>query len=212
MTLDQYIFKDSQDSKEQSNSSKFCKVIKIINKLLDMLDEFEGNFDKKFNMSKLANFWNLSESEVRGITSLILNFQEKFETVFKNHRLINKNINKKTYFVLEPKEKKKTDQNIIIPNKIKMQKTQLDLFSDIIYYFKRVKKGKGFDISSNETALIRNLKNLMGEHPYLFLKNGGNLIYPSELGLEAGNYIFTYKKSNKTITSFEIKNHKFEVV
>ena len=43
-------------------------------------------------------------------------------------------------------------------------------------------------------------------HPYLFYQNAGGLIYPTELGLQLGNLIHSYNKSNKKIKNLVIEN------
>ena len=58
---------------------------KILNYIIDALGEFNGKYDKKFNLSKLLDHLNVPTTETSIIISVILNFQVKFETVFKKH-------------------------------------------------------------------------------------------------------------------------------
>jgi hypothetical protein len=83
------------------------------------------------------------------------------------------------------------------------------LINDIVYTFKFVKRGKGFDIAKNCSALISNLKKVKSEHPYLFESHGNGAIYPSKLGLKLGELIISYNKSNKDIKTIEIDNYTF---
>jgi len=87
----------------------------------------------------------------------------------------------------------------------------LKLFNDIIYVFKFVKRGKGFDIYQNGSELLVNLKQLKVEHPYLFESKGNGIIYPSELGLNLGELIISYNKSNREIKKLTVDNFTFIV-
>jgi len=190
-----------------TTKNEFYAVVEKINQIIDALGEFEGKFDKKFNLSKLAQYLSLNEIELDSLTNIILKMQEKFEIVFKNHRIIKKVIKTQTYFTLERKEREIIIEDIKIPDEIHIAKTHLNQLCDIIYLFQYIQKGKGFNLGTNNTELLTNLNKLQKKHPYFFMSNSNNVVYPSELGLALGNLIRSYNKSNKEVKSIEINKH-----
>ena len=71
-----------------------------------------------------------------------------------------------------------------------------------------MKRGKGFDVHTNGTDLLKNVKELCDFYPYCFQEQKNGLIYPSEFGLKLGEIILSYKKSNKKIEKIEIGDTK----
>ena len=61
-------------------------------------------------------------------------------------------------------------------------------------------------MNSPDSGLLKNLKIMNETHPYLFYQNSDGLIYPTELGLQLGNLIQSYNKSNKKIKNLVIEN------
>ncbi len=177
----------------------FRKTISILEFIIDALGEFKGHYEKRFNFSKLAELLGIPKSDIDDVFSLILKFQDKFDTVFKDYYLRKSNVGNKIYFTLEKKPAP-------IPKEVKVSKNQAKLLSDVIYLFKFVNKGKGFDLKKNGTDLLRHLKGLTEEHPYLFTQKSNKLTYPTELGLELGNIILSYNKSNKKIETLKIND------
>ncbi|MFX1257040.1 MAG: hypothetical protein ACFFAN_04225 [Promethearchaeota archaeon] len=202
-----------KNNRRNTEIENLRKLIITLNQVLNALGEFKGHYEKRFNFSRLAEYLQIPKSEINNVISLILNFQEMFEEVFKNYRLQKKIINSQRYLVTEKKiteQKEQEEKKNTSPKKIRINKDQSKLLSDIVYLFKRVKRGKGFDLENVDSELLRNLKKLKDQHPYLFNKNGNNLTYPSEIGLELGSLILSYNKSNKKIENFNIKNYQFE--
>lgn len=198
----------------QDNGKDFKKVIKTLEQIIDALGEFKNKYDKKFNFSKLISCLNLPESQISDIISLILNFQDKFNSVFKNYYLLEKRTNDKVYLVTKEKPKIQGKSERFNQIKIKMKKSQARLLSDIVYTFQRVNKGQGFDLSVKDSELLKNLACLNEEHPYLFKSNGNGtkLIYPSKLGLELGNLILSYNKVHKEVKKFKLDDFNFEFI
>ena len=97
-----------------------------------------------------------------------------------------------------------------IPKKIRITKGECNLLSDIIYLFKFVKKGKGFDVDTNGTDLLSNIKELCDYYPFLFQRQNG-FLYPSEFGLKLGELLLSYKKSNKTIDMLQVADCEVRV-
>lgn len=187
----------------------FSHFIEMLNHVVDALGEFKHRYDKKFNVSELSKYLRIPKADINDLVSLILNFQEKYETVFNNYRLKKKNINNKVYLIAERISEKQLDpaEKIpTIPNEINLKRDHAKLLSDIIYIFQHVKRGKAFDLNCSDSNLLKNLKIMKDTHPYLFFYNGNGLIYPSELGLQLGNLIHSYNKSNKKIKNLVIEN------
>jgi len=151
----------------------------------------------------------IPNSEVDGIIELLLNFQEKFEDVFSKYHIKKYRADNQIYLITERKNQL---DSLEIPATIKITPSHLKLLNDVIYIFKHVKIGKGFDISKNGSELLTNLKELNNTHPYFFISKGNGLIYPSELGLKLGELIISYNKGNKEVKTLSIENHTFKVI
>jgi len=189
---------------------QFQRTLQIINQTIESLGKFEGNYDKKFNFSELSRRLNIPNTEIDEFIYLLLNFQEKFENVFLTYRLKKKIENGTIYLTVEKRE---IDSIPIRPQDIiKFSPSQVQLLNDIIYTFKYVKRGKGFDVVENGTELSSNLKKLRSGHPYLFDKKSNGLIYPSPFGLKLGDLIISYNKGNRELTEITIDNTKVLVV
>ena len=180
-------------------------TIHLLNRIIDVLSKYKENYGKKLNFTKLIQQLRIPNSEIDDFLSIILNFQETFEKVFKDYRLKKERKNNQVYLTIE------RDYKIKPPNSIKISASHIKLLNDIIYTFKFVKRGKGFDINKNGTELLANLKKLKNKHPYLFESHGDGVIYPSELGLKFGDLIISYNKSNKVINNIQIENCTFIV-
>lgn len=196
-------------SSNHYNKEQFRKVLKVLNQIIDYLSKFEDHYDKKFNFSKLANLLNIPSSEVDEIVYLLLNFQENFEKVFKKYRLLKYRTNNHIYLITE----KKSELNKCeIPNFIEISASNITLLNDIIYVFKYIKRGKGFDLIRNGSELLTKIKHLMEVHPFLFESKGKGMVYPSELGLKLGEVVISYNKSNKTLENVIIDNNIITVI
>ncbi|MFX1304400.1 MAG: hypothetical protein ACFFBV_04410 [Promethearchaeota archaeon] len=198
------------------NSEKKSKVahqntIQLLHHIINYLTEFENHYGKKFNVSKLAGLLGLSNGEIDEIVSLLLNFQEIFTGVFKNYKLKKIRAGNQLYLICIKKEWM-ASKEIEIPEIVRFSTSQLKLFNDIIYVFKFVKRGKGFDVSKNGSDLLTNIRRLRTEHPCLFTSHDYGIIYPSEFGLKLGELIISYNKSNKEIKELTVDNCIIEVL
>ncbi|MFX0141126.1 MAG: hypothetical protein ACFFDN_46235 [Candidatus Hodarchaeota archaeon] len=202
----------TSNSGNSENKGKIShqKTIQLLNQILNYLTEFENHYGKKFNVSKLARLLGLSNGEIDEIISLLLNFQEVFESVFKNYQLKKIRTGNQLYLIANKKEIDALEK-FEIPEIVNISNSHLKLFNDIIYVFKFVKRGKGFDVIQNGSELLVNLKQLKADHPYLFESKGNGIIYPSEMGLKLGELIISYNKSNKEIKQLTVNNCTFIV-
>ena len=175
-------------------------LVQVLHQILEVLSKFADNYNKKLNFSKFADYLKLNPSEVEWIISLLLSFQELYEGTFKEYSLKKKIENGQIYLTTE-----KIQKLNMIPRKIRMSQFHFNTFNDIIYYFKHVKRGKGFDVLSNVTDLLKNAKELCDYYPYYFQEQKTGLIYPSEFGLKLGELMLSYKKSNKNIEKIELE-------
>ncbi len=179
----------------------------LLNQIIDILGQFENNYNKKFNFTKMAKCLRVPNSKIEDVIDLLLNFQNLFESVFKNYRIKKSRLNNQIYLTVENKSKNIITANIKEPKIISISNDHLKLFNDIIYVFKFVNRGKGFDISEGETELLENLKELKNAHPYLFEGNG--ITYPTKLGLQLGDLIISYNKCNRHVKNLTIDNYTF---
>ncbi|MFW9879117.1 MAG: hypothetical protein ACFFG0_39060 [Candidatus Thorarchaeota archaeon] len=190
------------------NVEQFRKVLRVLNQIVDYIEKFEDHYDKKFNFSKLVKLLNIPKAETDDIVGLILNFQDIFENVFRKHRLQKYRAANQIYLITEEKclqNQIKAFENLMFTS------SQINILNDIIYVFKHVKRGKGFDIVKNGSELLTKVKQLRNAHPYLFELKGNGLIYPSQLGLKLGELIISYNKSNKTLDRITLDSYMIEV-
>ena len=199
----------SLNSDESSqNIYSFGKLLKKLHQILIALREFKNQYDKKLNFSKLIKWLKIPNSEIEDLVYLILTFQSEFDSVFREYKLKKTILNGQIYLMTEKKPSVHKEKTIIIPETVRMPKKDSKIWSDIIYLFKFVQKGKGFDLEK-DSQVIKHLKAIRDEYPYLVLKNGNNLTYPTEIGLELGNIIHTYNKNNKPLKKIKLRSCTF---
>ncbi len=95
----------------------FRKTISMLELIIDALGEFKGYYEKRFNFSKLAEVLGIPKSDIDDVISLILKFQDKFDTVFNDYYLRKPSVGNKIYFTLEKKPAP-------IPKEVKVSKNQ----------------------------------------------------------------------------------------
>ena len=122
------------------NFNGLHQAIKCLNRIVNVLGEFKGNYDKKFNFSRLAHFLHVKPSEIDDVISLILNFQEKYEQVFVNYRLKKKRVNNQVYLIVERKDGFDIKPSNTLPKEIHFTSSQVGLLNDIVYAQAREKR------------------------------------------------------------------------
>jgi hypothetical protein len=185
--------------------------IKQLNQVLLALEKFQARKNSLFNLDKLAEYLKLSRSELEDVLKLIFRFQKLFNSAFEGYVLCKKWKNDKTYLVLKSKSEVK-DDNVLDAKEIELSRDQIKLLSDIIYFFRRVKIGKGFDLKRNGTELSRKVKELKKVHPYFFESKGNGLVYPSKLAVDAGNLILSYDRSKRSFSRLKIGDYAITLI
>jgi len=185
--------------------------VRQLHQIILAIEQFETRKNSLFSLEKLANYLNLSERELEEMLKLVFRFQNLFNLVFTNHVLVKKWKNNKSYLILKEKSEVRNSGNDE-PKEIDIDKEQVKLLNDVVYYFQHVKIGKGFNVKRNRTELSKKVKQFNRSHPYFFEHRGNGLIYPSKLAVEAGKLIQSYKKSKKTITKLKIEEYLINII
>lgn len=193
--------KNTESKQEKDTLRKLLSCITAIK-------AFKDRFDKKLNLRKLFTLLHVPIGERDRYIRIFLEFQDLFQSVLSGYEL--KVIKKADESYLKPQKIEKTKKPRVnyhkngnnnkkkdIPDKIILNKSDAIFWNDIIYSFKNVRRGKGFNLHQNTTELAKSLKELRATHPYLFFSNGNGLVYPSKLGLELGSKINGYIKVNR---------------
>ena len=190
-----------------TQSAKF----KQLHQIVTALEKFQTRKNSLFSLNKLANYLKLSERDLEEMLELVFRFQNLFNSVISDFFLCKKWRNEKTYLILKPKSDVAC-QDFSDLKEVEINQTQVNLLSDIIYYFQHVKIGKGFNVNRNNTELSKKVKQLNRSHSYFFEHRGNGLIYPSKLAVEAGNLIQSYNRSKKTISKLQIEDFIIQIV
>ena len=184
---------------------------KQLHQIVSALERFQTQKKSLFSLGKLANYLNLSERDLEEVLELVFRFQNLFNSVISDFILCKKWKNEKYYLILKPKSEV-SSQDLSDLKEVEINQTQVNLLSDVIYYFQHVKIGKGFNVIRNKTELSKKVKQLNRLHPYFFEYRGNGLIYPSKLAVEAGNLIQSYNRSKKSISKLQIEDFIIQIV
>jgi len=184
---------------------------KQLHQIISALERFQTRKASLFSLDKLANYLNLSERDLEEVLELVFRFQNLFNSVISDFVLCKKWSNDKYYLMLKPKSEV-SSRDLSDLKEVEIDQTQVNLLSDVIYYFQHIKIGKGFNVNRNTTELSKKVKQLNRSHPYFFEHRGNGLIYPSKLAVEAGKLIQSYNRSKKTISKLKIENFVIQIV
>ena len=185
--------------------------IKQLHQIVSALEKFQTRKNNLFSLDKLANYLNLSEQDLEEVLELVFRFQNLFNSVIADFILCKKWRNDKSYLILKSKSEVSSREYPEL-KEVEINQTQVNLLSDVVYYFQHVKIGKGFNVIRNKTELSKKVKQLNRSHPYFFEHKGNGLIYPSKLAVEAGRLIQSYNRSKKTISKIQIEDFIFQIV
>ena len=184
---------------------------KQLHQIVSALEKFQTRKNSLFNLDKLANYLNLSERDLEEVLELVFRFQNLFNSVISNFVLRKKWRDDKYYLILKPKSEV-SSQDLSDLKEVEINQTQVNLLSDVVYYFQHVKIGKGFNVNRNTTELSKKVKQFNRTHPFFFEHRGNGLIYPSKLAVEAGMIIQSYHRSKKTISRLQIEDFIIQIV
>ena len=184
---------------------------KQLNQIISALERFQTRKNSLFSLDKLASYLNLSERDLEEVLELVFRFQNLFNSVISDFVLCKKWRNDKYYLILKPKSEV-LSQDLSDLKEVEINQTQVNLLSDVIYYFLHIKIGKGFNVNRNTTELSKKVKQLNRSHPYFFEHRGNGLIYPSKLAVEAGKLIQSYNRSKKIISKLQIEDFFIQII
>ncbi|MHA1844906.1 MAG: hypothetical protein ACTSWE_11650 [Promethearchaeota archaeon] len=170
-------------------------IFKKLHEILDVLEKFKYNKGKKLNLNKLASSLQIPSNLLPKIAYLLVRFQEVFNSL-EEHELELENQGNNYYFSLKEKTLPARNKNLFPPPKrIVLTEDEANILNDMVYSFKKIHRGVGFDLSSQTNN--KRILQLYETHPYFFFKNGNDLYYPSQLALALGQKLLTYKKSRR---------------
>lgn len=189
--------------------------IEFLHEFIRALSGFKGMYEKKFNFSKLMGIKDMNVSEGEQILKLILQFQDLFNIFFRNHIIEKKTINGTTYLVTKEKNNHSHPSNNTELNGMKedisLNQKQTESISDLIYRFKFIERGKGFNLDNgNDNDLLNEAKKIKEKYPFLFIENGNNLTYPAELLIRYGDLLLKFDKGNKKLKNINI-TYNFQI-
>ncbi len=170
------------------------------NKFIDFIREnLPNNEVKSFNLNDLSEKLGLTKSELKFLFTIFI-YACDYSNKYLNK--INIKILKDTiYFTYSENHIKKISLSI---------KDYKDL-SDIIYLFKNIQKGRGFEINSNSNIpVITKIQGLYRQYPFMFKKLNG-YIFPSEIGYKLGIAALSFKRINQIPKTLDVLNYKFKI-
>ena len=185
--------------------------IKQLHQIVSALEKFQTRKNNLFSLDKLANYLNLSEQDLEEVLELVFRFQNLFNSVIADFILCKKRRNDKSYLILKSKSEVSSREYPEL-KEVEINQTQVNLLSDVVYYFQHVKIGKGFNVIRNKTELSKKVKQLNRSHPYFFEHRGNGLIYPSKIAVKAGRLIQSYNRSKKAISKLQIEDLIIQIV
>lgn len=98
-----------------------------------------------------------------------------------------------------------TNQSI---KQIQFSKKEILVWNDIIYTFRHIRRGKGFDPLDISSELSEDIQSFYYEYPFLFMVGERGDIYPSELGFKLGMKVYTYLRMNRLPDELRIDGYK----
>ena len=185
--------------------------IKQLHQIVSALEKFQSRKNNLFSLDKLANYLNLSKQDLEEVLELVFRFQNLFNSVIADFILCKKWRNEKSYLILKSKSEVSSREYPEL-KEVEINQTQVNLLSDVVYYFQHVKIGKGFNVIRNKTELSKKVKQLNRSHPYFFEHRGNGLIYPSKIAVKAGRLIQSYNRSKKAISKLQIEDFIIQIV
>ena len=210
MTLENYLHGTIAATPSSGKKSPVNDILNRINTLVDALMGFKDNPGKRLNITKLGKYLRFSPSEIEDSVELILKIQTYVDKILKGYEVEKVTQGASVYLKLRAKSDDDAPSLPIgsspsPPEELTMSDTYKQCFNDLIYVFKRVKKGSGFDVSNPNKDLINKLLLLKEKYPPLFERRENGLIYPSKVGMKLGEAIITSNKTNRELREVSIE-------
>jgi len=191
--------------------------------LSDIMEFWEISLDPGYSDSAFSRLAHLNSSFF-SLASHVAAIVKKARTIsispFFQKYLLHLKKEKGQYYVKlkeKSKEAKGDSRQAGGPQK-KAQKSMITLtsqqyedFNQIYYLYRKLRRGKGLDISNPSLEISKKIKDLMALYPELFVKNGGDLVYLTELSQKLGEKIKSQKIINR-VSDIEIDSIIFKIV
>ena len=200
MKIDQF-FKDT-NIKESDKVMVFYRVLKFISQISNVLDAYQSEeyINKRINLSYLAKEkLNMPLDCINKVADLILHIQEKITRLHKSYKIKKEVKNGVIYLSIEKG----------VPKKFSLKKEYLYLLNDFFFIYKR--DGLGVSITEKNDDFSLQLRDLFCSHPYLFIKNGNNLITPTEFTVKLMEEIAVLERANKKIDHLKISEYSIKI-
>jgi len=197
----------------KGNADLKKKAFKTINlekieKILEILENYSHTSHKRLNIIKFFDKINIPVQHRHDYLRIILRFQKVFHSFFTDRFLYVQSEGEHLYFSTKKMENSMGNPTFAkpIPKEIELTQQEISLLNDIVYMFTKVKRGKGFNLQEYNSEIMKGIKSLRKNHPYLFFSNGHGLVYPTELTAELGAKINSYMKSNRRFEKILVAN------
>ncbi len=170
---------------------------RFLDYVLSYLQEEES---AHFNLERLSEELEIPISEIRGFSKILVSV---YEIINKIRDDIDLKISKDELKFVQKKAGYK---------EISLSINGYQNISDIIYFFKNINKGRGFEINSQEHSSFRErIGKLKEQFPFLFRRLNG-FIYPSEVGYKLGLEALSFKRYNQIPKELDILNFRFIII
>lgn len=195
---------------------------RVFNSTLDFLQDVVAEVvrlknlpNMRFNLSELAFRLGIPDEQIQKLASVILLIQSKLREILPEYKLVrvvktrNETEKKLTYFEIQrtgEERSKSKNLDILISHK------ELEELSDIVVFNKKMKTGFPVKAVSKSNGYSRKVIALRKKHPYLFVFNGKDKFYPTELAERLVEKINRDKTLKRKITSFTILKNNIEIV
>ncbi|MBD3215222.1 MAG: hypothetical protein GF311_21625 [Candidatus Lokiarchaeota archaeon] len=202
-----------KDVMTQNTRKNTSISVEILLTIIEILRKLGGKPNKKISITKMCDKLHIPVQDRKKYIQVLFECQDLFLDIYKSHSIILKKERNKLYFTEKipsyPKtyiERSSPHENV--PNQIELSQVDLSVLNDLIFLFTNVRRGKGFNLGDTDSDLMKGLKQLRREHPYLFFSNGHGLVYPTEFTIDLTQKVRSYLKCNRSFETLQIKDCK----
>jgi len=179
-----------------------------LEKILEILENYGKKTHKRLNIFKMFNKINIPVQQRHDYLRIILRFQKIFHSFFTDRFLYIQSEGENLYFSTKKSKKsqEKPSSTKVIPEEITITKNEVSLLNDVVYMFTKVQRGRGFNLQETDSEIMKGIKSLRKNHPYLFFSNGHGSVYPTEFALKLGEKVNSYMKCNRRVKNVSVDN------